>query len=145
MGMPDWFISTDPALVQLDTVYPWLRGSYWSLDVRREVVERAFANSLVAGAYRGGAQIGIARAVTDQATFAWLCDVFVDDSSRGQGVATAMVRALIADPRVQTLRRWCLATRDAHAVYRPLGFSPVDPAIWMAFLPDPSGWKDRPA
>ncbi len=145
MGMSDWFISTDPALVQLDTVYSWLRGSYWSPDVRREVVERAFANSLVAGAYRGGAQIGIARVVTDQATFAWLCDVFVDDSARGQGIATAMVRALIVDPRLQTLRRWSLATRDAHAVYRPLGFSPVDPGIWMAFAPDPSGWQDRPS
>jgi GNAT superfamily N-acetyltransferase len=141
--MTDWFISTDSALVQLDTVYPWLRGAYWSTDVRRDVVARAFANSLVAGAYRGAAQIGVARAVTDQATFAWLCDVFVDPSARGEGVATAMVRALLGDPRLQTLRRWALATRDAHAVYRPLGFTPVDPEIWMARSPDPSGWKSR--
>src|SRR5262249_31148866 len=93
--MPDWFVSTDPALVQLDTVFPWLHGCYWSRGVRRDVVERAFANSIVAGAYRGAAQIGVARAVTDQATFAWLADVFVDEAARGQGVATALVRALI--------------------------------------------------
>jgi len=139
--MTDWIISTDPTRVQLDIVYPWLRGSYWSPDIRRDVVERAFANSLVAGAYRGATQVGVARVVTDQATFAWLADVFVDPSVRGQGVATAMVRALLADPRLQTLRRWCLATRDAHPVYRPLGFAPVDPAIWMAYSPDPSRWK----
>jgi GNAT superfamily N-acetyltransferase len=139
--MTDWFISTDPALVQLDTVYPWLRDCYWSPGVRRDVVERAFAGSLVAGAYRGTTQIGVARAVTDQATFAWLADVFVDDDARGQGIATAMVRALLADPRLQTLRRWVLATRDAHRVYQPLGFTPVDPAIWMTYSPDPSSWK----
>src|SRR4051794_35210907 len=98
--MTDWLISTDATRVQLDTVYPWLRDSYWSTDIRRDVVERAFANSLVAGAYRGTVQIGVARAVTDQSTFAWLCDVFVEPSARGHGVATAMVRALLADPRL---------------------------------------------
>ncbi len=79
--------------------------------------------------------------MTDQATFAWLADVFVDETARGQGLATAMVRALLADPRLQTLRRWALATRDAHPVYQPLGFAPADPAVWMAYSPDPSRWK----
>lgn len=139
--MTDWFISAAPERVQLDTVYPWLRGSYWSPDIRRDVVARAFANSVVVGAYRGDAQIGVARAATDQATFAWLCDVFVDESARGQGIATAMVRALIADPRLQTLRRWALATRDAHPVYQPLGFAPCDAALWMTMSPDPARWK----
>lgn len=141
--MPDWFISTAPELVQLDTVYPWLRGSYWSPDIRRDVVERAFANSVVVGAYRGATQLGVARAATDQATFAWLCDVFVDEPARGHGIATAMVRALIADPRLQTLRRWALGTRDAHRLYQPLGFAACDPAIWMTYSPDPSRWKTR--
>src|SRR5690349_10288539 len=136
----DYEVSLDPARVQLDVVYPWLRDCYWSTGVRRDVVERAFANSLVAGAYRNGRQVGVARAVTDQATFAWLCDVFVDDTARGQGIATAMVKALIDDPRLQTLRRWCLATRDAHAVYRPLGFEPVDARIWMQHLLAPTRW-----
>jgi len=138
--MTDWFVSTDPALVQLDVVYSWLRTCYWSPNIRRDVVERAFANSLVAGAYRGSTQIGVARLVTDMATFGWLCDVFVDDAARGQGIASAMVRTLVMDPRLRTLRRWCLATRDAHAVYRPFGFAPVDPQVWMQWLPDPSAW-----
>jgi GNAT superfamily N-acetyltransferase len=136
-------ISTDPARVQLDVVYPWLRDSYWSTNVRRDVVERAFANSIVAGAYRvaDGRQIGVARAVTDQATFAYLADVFVEESARGCGIASQLVKTLLDDPRVATLRRWLLATRDAHAVYRPLGFEPVEPAIWMQYLLDPARWR----
>jgi len=136
----DFEVSTDPERVQLDLVYPWLRDCYWSTGVRRDVVERAFANSLVAGAYRGGRQIGVARVVSDRATFAWLCDVFVEPGSRGAGVATALVEALIAHRELQTLRGWLLATRDAHAVYRPLGFVPVDAKIWMEYRPDPAGW-----
>jgi GNAT superfamily N-acetyltransferase len=135
-------ISTDPALLQLDRVYGWLAQAYWSQGVRREVVERAFANSLMAGAYGAdGTQLGVARVVTDQATFAWLCDVFVDPSARGRGIARALTAALIADPRLQTLRRWALATRDAHGVYAPLGFSPVDATRLMELLPDPSRWR----
>jgi GNAT superfamily N-acetyltransferase len=136
----EWVVSTDPARVQLDVVYGWLHSCYWSPGIRRDVVENAFAHSLVAGAYVGVTQIGVARVVSDQATFAWLCDVFVDEGWRGQGIGRAMVQVLIEDPRLQTLRRWCLATRDAHDVYRPLGFAPVDPSLWMQHLPDAARW-----
>jgi GNAT superfamily N-acetyltransferase len=136
----EWVVSTDPARVQLDVVYAWLRSCYWSPGIRREVVENAFAHSLVAGAYRGSAQLGVARVVADQATFAWLCDVFVDEAERGQGIARAMVQALLDDPRLGTLRRWCLVTRNAHEVYRPLGFAPVDPQMWMQYLPGSARW-----
>lgn len=140
MSATEWVVSTDPALVQLDRVYSWLRSSYWSPGIRRDVVASAFAHSLVAGAYCGEVQIGVARVVTDEATFAWLCDVFVDEAWRGRGIARAMVQALMVDPRLQTLRRWCLATRSAHDVYRPLGFTAVDPQLWMQHLPDPARW-----
>lgn len=141
----DWLVSTDPALLQLDAIHAWLRSCYWSPGIRRDVVENAFAHSLVAGAYRGGVQIGVARVVTDQATFAWLCDVYVDEAERGRGIARAMVRTLMDDPRLQTLRRWCLATRSAHDVYRPLGFEAVDPRLWMQHLPDAARWTAAPA
>ncbi len=135
-------ISLDPARIQLDVVYPWLRDAYWSPNVRREVVERAFAHSLVAGAYDAdGSQVAVARLVTDQATFGWLCDVFVAESHRGRGLARALVRAFLSDPRLQTLRRWCLGTRDAHGVYAPLGFGPVDPAIWMQRMSPATAWS----
>lgn len=138
----DVSISVDPARLDLDRVHAWLARAYWCEGVRRDVVEHAFANSISAGAYDArGVQVGVARAATDQATFAWLCDVFVDAPARGRGVARAMVRALIADPRVQTVRRWVLATRDAHGVYAPLGFAPVDPTRWMEMLPDPARWR----
>jgi GNAT superfamily N-acetyltransferase len=140
-----WSLSLDPARVQLDVVYPWLRDCYWSPGVRRDIVEKAFASSLVAGAYRDtdGCQIGVARVVTDGATFAWLCDVFVDADVRHRGIARSMVRALLDDPRTSTVRRWSLGTRDAHPLYRELGFVPVDPAIMMQLLPERSRWSDR--
>jgi GNAT superfamily N-acetyltransferase len=144
-GPAAWSVSMDPGRLQLDAIHPWLEHCYWSPGIRRDVVERAFANSLVAGAYddRGG-QVGVARVVTDQATFAWLCDVFVAEGWRGRGIASAMVRELVADDRLSTLRRWCLATRDAHDVYRPFGFAPVDPARWMEHLPNPATWQQGP-
>jgi GNAT superfamily N-acetyltransferase len=143
--MPDWFVSLDPSQLQLDRVHGWLHASYWSPKIRRDVMERAFSNSIAAGAYRKDTheQLAVARVVTDQATFAWLCDVFVVDAARGQGIARAMVTTLMDDPRLVTLRRWCLATRDAHDVYRPLGFDTVDARIWMQHIPDPARWSDR--
>jgi len=138
--MTDWTISTDLARVQLDVVYPWLRASYWSPGVRREIVERAFANSVVAGAYVGARQVGVARVATDRATFAWLADVYVDEAARGRGIASALVRALLDHPELQTVRRWSLGTRDAHEVYRRLGFTQVDARIFMQYLPDPARW-----
>jgi GNAT superfamily N-acetyltransferase len=138
-----WRISTDARELQLDLVYPWLRASYWSPNIRRDVVERAFANSLVAGAYDpNGSQLGVARAVTDRATFAWLCDVYVSPGARGQGIARAMVEALMQHPELTTLRRWLLGTRDAHAVYAPLGFSPADAKIFMVHAPEPALWSE---
>jgi GNAT superfamily N-acetyltransferase len=140
--MTGWTLSTDPARLDLDRVHGWLRDAYWSPGVRRDIVERAFANSLSVGAYGDdGGQLGVARVVTDQATFAWLCDVFVDPGARGRGIARAMVQTMLDDPRLQTLRRWCLATRDAHDVYAPLGFATVDARIWMEHKPSASRWS----
>jgi GNAT superfamily N-acetyltransferase len=140
--MRSWTLSADPARLDLPRVHAWLSGSYWSPNIRLDVIERAFANSLVVGAYDdAGVQVGVARAVTDQATFAWICDVFVDDGWRGLGLAKAMVQAFIDDPRLQTLRRWCLASRDAHEVYRPLGFGDMDGTKWMELLPPPARWQ----
>jgi N-acetylglutamate synthase-like GNAT family acetyltransferase len=139
---PDWQLSTDPAWLQLDLVHRWLAASYWSPSIRFEVVERAFANSHVIGAYDARRQqIGVARLLTDCATFAWLCDVHVVDAQRKRGIATAMVKVLMADPRVATVRRFCLATRDAHTLYTPLGFSAVPPDRWMEYRPPEKNWQ----
>lgn len=136
-------LSTDPARVQLDVVHGFLRECYWSPGVRRDVVEKALANSLVVGAYLSetGEQVGYARVVTDRATFAWLCDVFVLPLHRGKGLSRQMVRTLISHPELQTLRRWALGTRDAHEVYRPLGFQGVIAERWMEKVLPEAGWK----
>lgn len=136
-------LSTDRRRLQLDAVHAMLAGSYWSPDIRRDVVETAMANSLVAGAYErdSGRQVGVARAVTDFATFAWLCDVCVDEAHRGRGLGIGMVRLLLDDDRLRTLRRWCLATRDAHGLYAKLGFEPVPVDRWMERRSPASAWQ----
>ncbi len=136
----------DSGRMDVDAILSLLRTSYWSAAIRREVLERAIPNSIVIGAFdAGGKQIAFARAVTDRATFAWLCDVIVREDWRGRGIGRAMVRTLMARDDLQTLRRWCLATRDAHGVYEPLGFVPVAPGRWYEHRLDPRVWSEPEA
>lgn len=118
-------ISTDPRRLDVEAVHSWLKETYWSPGLPRDVFERALSNSLSFGAYDGARQVGFARVVTDRATFAWVCDVFVVESYRRRGIADALMVAIKAHPELQGLRRWSLATRDAHALYRRHGFEPL--------------------
>lgn len=115
-----------PAEADIDVLHPMLRETYWSPGIPRETVAGACANSLCAVARdEAGALIGFARAVTDRAVFAWLCDVIVVPGYRGKGIGRGLVRALMAHPEMQTVRRWMLGTADAHGVYAELGFRPL--------------------
>jgi GNAT superfamily N-acetyltransferase len=115
-----------PSEADLDIIHGFLSQTYWSPDIPRDTVARAWANSTcVIARDESGALIGFARVVSDHATFAWLCDVFVLPAHRGKGVASNVVRALQASSNLQNLRRWLLGTKDAHAVYAPLGFTPL--------------------
>ena len=118
-------VSTDPGRLDLDLIHGFLSQSYWSRGIPRELVERAVRNSLCFGLYEGGRQVGFARVVTDQATFAYLADVFIIESHRGRGLAKVLIAAVVAEPRLQGLRRWMLATRDAHSLYARFGFEPL--------------------
>jgi GNAT superfamily N-acetyltransferase len=118
-------LSFDPEALDLDVIHGFLTESYWSPGIPRDTVARAVAGSLCVGAYDAGRQVGFARLVTDRATFAWLADVFVLPEARGQGIARAMVQALMDHPEMQGLRRWLLATLDAHGVYAALGWTPL--------------------
>jgi N-acetylglutamate synthase-like GNAT family acetyltransferase len=126
-------ISTDPADIDID----WLTSalserSYWARGRGRSVVERSIAGSLVFGAYSGDRQVAFARVVTDEATFAWICDVFVDESVRGQGVGKRLMAAVLADARLQGLKRTLLATDTAASFYADMGFEPLEhPEKWM--------------
>jgi GNAT superfamily N-acetyltransferase len=122
-----------PGPDDLDILHPMLAATYWSPDIPRGVVARASANSLCAiGRDGAGRLVGFARVVSDRATFAWLCDVIVDPAHQRQGIARRLVSALRASQELSGLRRWLLATRDAHGVYAPLGFAPLAaPERWM--------------
>jgi len=95
--------------------------AYWARGRSRDVVERSVRNSLCFGVYAGAQQVGFARVVTDRATFAWLCDVFVDPAERGRGLGKRLVEAVVAHPDLRGVRRIALATRDAHEPYRRYG------------------------
>ncbi len=129
-------IDTSLERIDFDLVHSWLTSSYWSPGVSQERVERAARrSSLVIGAYNESRQLGYCRVISDETSFAWLCDVFVDEAHRGIGIAKEMVRFALAHPDYQGLRRWVLATRDAHDVYRACGFEPlVNPERWMIKL-----------
>ncbi|MHC3471994.1 GNAT family N-acetyltransferase [Streptomyces sp. 7R007] len=140
-SLPEGYeISTDPDRLDADRVHRWLSGdAYWALGRPREKHDRAVAGSLNFGVYdtASGEQVAYARIVTDRATFAWLCDVYVDPSVRGKGVGTAMVAAVREHLRPYGLRRILLATADAHGVYARLGFAPLaQPDLWMALVAD---------
>jgi GNAT superfamily N-acetyltransferase len=150
----DHVISTDRNRLDLDAIYHFLRdGTYWAHDRPREVIVRSLEHSLVFGLYRGAEQVGLARVVTDYATFAWLCDVFVAEEHRGQGLGKWLVQCVVSHPALEGLRLFILATRNAHGLYRQYGFEPLPtPETWMirrtqplaAPAPEPSpGAKPR--
>lgn len=122
-------LSCDPSDMQIDAIHAFLSQSYWARDIPIAVVERAIAGSLCIGIFAsGGEQVGFARVVTDRATFAYLADVYVLAAHRGHGLAARMVTALHDHPDSQGLRRWMLATSDAHGLYAALGWTPVEDA-----------------
>jgi GNAT superfamily N-acetyltransferase len=125
-------ISTDPAQLDLDVIHGYLSRSYWAAGRPRELLARALRHSLCFGLYHERGQVGLARVVSDYATFAWLCDVFVLEEHQGQGLGKWLIGAVVAHPQLQGLRRMMLATRDAHGLYRQCGFTSLDePARWM--------------
>ncbi len=131
-------ITDDRAQVDLDVVHRFLAEAYWSPGVPRDVVERAVEHSLCLSAFRGDAQIGFARVVTDRATFAYLGDVFVLPDHRGRGLGRQLARIAVEHPDTAGVRRFLLATADAHGVYEPLGFGPIpDPQRMMVITRRP--------
>ncbi len=134
----EYVISTDPARLDVDAVLRFLATSYWASERRPEVIRRSLEHSLTFGVYHGSKQIGMARVVTDYATFAWLCDVFIDPAYRGHGLGKWLMATIMSHPELQDLRQWLLATRDAHGLYRQVGFTEIpNPARWMLKREDP--------
>lgn len=120
-------VSDDAARFDFERAYGWISTeSYWGQGIPRETFRKAVDGSLIVGAFGSdGAMAGMARVVTDRATFGWICDVFVDDAHRGAGVGKVMMAYLKDHPDLQGFRRLHLATRDAHGLYAQFGFTPL--------------------
>jgi N-acetylglutamate synthase-like GNAT family acetyltransferase len=128
----EYVISTDPARLDLPGICAFLEQTYWGKNRSRELLEKAFRNSLCFGLYQGTKQAGFARAITDYATYAYLADVFILEPHRKQGLGRWLIQTIIEHPELKTVRRWALITRDAHSIYRPAGFHELrDPAHHM--------------
>ena len=133
-------ISTDPARLDLDAVTAMLSRSYWAKGRKREMIARYVQHSLVFGIYDGPQQVGLARVISDYTTFAYLCDVFIHEDYRARGIGKWLVETVLAHPDLQGLRRWMLATQDAHGLYKQYGFNTLNnPERWMEiFNPPPA-------
>lgn len=142
--LPDYALTDDLNRMDFDRVHAWLKDTYWVPGITREEVERSARHSaMVVGAVTpAGSQVGFLRVVSDKTRFAYVMDVFVDPAHRRKGLATAMVRFATDHPDFRTVKQWVLATRDAHDVYRPLGFQPLQhPERWLArIIP----WEKNP-
>lgn len=156
----EYLISTDRARLDVALVHKFLsESSYWATGRPRAVVERSIEHSLAFGIYRGERppeeqqqqqQIGFGRVITDYATFAWIADVFVLDEFRGRGLGRWLSEVMIAHPDLQGFRRWALATKDAHELYRRVGFQELQHAArWMErhdpqTVERPDYWAEEP-
>jgi GNAT superfamily N-acetyltransferase len=128
----EYAISTDKGLLDVSLVHEFLSRSYWSPGIPRAVVERGIAHSLCFGIYRDGAQVGFARVITDRASFAYLADVFVVEAHRSKGLGKWLIQTILEHEELRAMRRFMLATRDAHSLYEQFGFRAVaDPARLM--------------
>jgi len=133
----EFVISTDKARLQLDVIHRYLsEESYWAQGRSIEATRKAVENSICFGVYQADKQAGFARVITDMATFAYLGDVFILPQYQKKGLSKRLMEAILAHPELQNLRRWILATKDAHGLYAQYDFTP---------LKFPERWMERPA
>jgi len=131
-----YVLSDNSARLDLHAMHAYLRQAYWCAEIPFEVLHRAVHNSLCIGVYdKDGAQVGLARFISDYATFCYVCDVYVLEGHRGRGLAKELLSLAARHPQLQGLRRWMLVTRDAHGLYHRMGFKVIDhPERFMEIL-----------
>jgi len=137
----DYFLSTDKSKIDIEAVHHFLSRSYWAENIPLELVQKSIDNSLCFAVYHQQRLVGFARVISDLTTFAYLADVFIIPEERGKGLAKWLMSVIMEDPRLRGLRRFTLATRDAHGLYSQFGFTPFDkPDRWMQKY-DPGVYK----
>ena len=131
--MENFEISTDRSKLDIDMIHKFLiEDSYWAQTRTFEQTRTAIENSICFGVYLNDRQVGFARVVSDRATFAYLGDVFILDEFRGRGLSKRLMQTIVSHPELQGLRRWLLATKDAHGLYEQFEFAPLRlPERWM--------------
>jgi GNAT superfamily N-acetyltransferase len=129
----EFSIDTSKKKLDIGLIHSYLsERSYWATGRSRTTIERSIRNSLAFGIYHADQQIGFARVITDYATFAWIADVFILEEFRGKGLSKWLMEVMLSHPRLQKFRRWVLATKDAHELYRRFGFTELQkPERWM--------------
>lgn len=135
-------VSTDPDRLDARAVHGYLTTSYWAEAIPLELVERSLRHSLCFGLYAPEGQVGLARVITDETTFAYLCDVYLLPEHRGRGLGRWLMECVMGSPRLQGLRRWMLVTRDAHALYRRVGFGPAANPAGIMEITRPGMYRD---
>jgi len=130
-------ISTDKSKLNFNVIYNFIANSYWAKGIPKSVMQKAIDNSMCFGVYSAhNEQVGFARVVTDNATFAYLADVFIAPNLQGNGLSKLLIKTIVQHPELQGLRRFLLATSDAHGLYAQYGFKPIDnPALLMQINP----------
>jgi GNAT superfamily N-acetyltransferase len=121
----NFIISTNKKKLNLRLIHNFLKNSYWAKDIPYEIVLKAVKHSLCFGVYDGKKQIGFARVLTDYARFAHIHDVFIIEKYRGQDLSKWLIKTILSHKDLQNLKKWMLATRDAHSLYKKFGFTPI--------------------
>lgn len=138
----EFLVSTDRSRLDVDAIHTFLSNCYWAKGIPKETVVRSVQNSLCFGLYDPNQQAGFARVISDAATYAYIGDVFVFKAYRKRGLGKWLMECIMRHPSLQGLRRWTLATRDAHGLYAQFGFSPLHaPDRWME-REDPNVYVD---
>src|SRR4051794_28326223 len=137
----EYTITTAKSRIDINAVHHYLTNSYWAAGIPRETVERSINGSLCFSMLQGDQQVGFARVITDEATFAYLADVFVLEGHRGKGLSKWLMQTIISYPSLQGLRRFMLATRDAHGLYAQYGFTPLNNAERWMLIHKPDVYK----
>jgi ribosomal protein S18 acetylase RimI-like enzyme len=133
----EYRITTDNAKLDLDSIHNWITNSYWANGRTKEEMKKVMENSLNFGLFQNEKQIGFARVVTDYHTFAYLCDVIIDDSHRGKGLGKMLMKEVLEYPELKIMKRWLLFTKDAHGLYSSLDLAKMICRIeqWLKKIP----------